>query len=194
MNVFASTAKALNQDEIAHGPPDRVDGALHHCAIAVQQCHMRRESQCYSAKSDISHRSTKQPMESNQRRFVAGAQYEWPKFALGSKAHRTIQHDIERLRQKPRHQLPSRVEPRLAADHRRRRYRATICGADQPRCDARSIRIPHRDVGEVVQFAKRFPHRAATQKTAHQVPDDVRNREGKADQACHTANGGSSIP
>jgi hypothetical protein len=26
------------------------------------------------------------------------------------------------------------------------------------------------------------------------VPDDVRNREGKADQACHTANGGSSIP
>ena len=38
-------------------------------------------------------------MESNQRRFVAGAQYEWPNFALGTKAHRTIQHDIERLRQ-----------------------------------------------------------------------------------------------
>ena len=38
-------------------------------------------------------------MENHQRRFVAGAQYERPHFALGTKAHRTIQHDIERLRQ-----------------------------------------------------------------------------------------------
>jgi hypothetical protein len=38
-------------------------------------------------------------MEINQRRFVAGAQYQWPHFKFGSKAHRTIQDDIERLRQ-----------------------------------------------------------------------------------------------
>ena len=99
MNMFASTAKALNQDKIAYRPLDRVDRALHHHAIAVQQRHMRRESRCYSAKSSILHRSTKQPMESNQRRFVAGAQYQWPHFAPGTKAHGTIQHDIERLRQ-----------------------------------------------------------------------------------------------
>ncbi len=74
MNMFASTAKALNQDKIAHRQLDRVDRALHHRAIAVQQRHMRRESRCYSAESGILHRATKQPME----RKIPSAEKGWP--------------------------------------------------------------------------------------------------------------------